>query len=189
MVPGVEIVDVSPIRHNKTVPIEFLLDPTGQQFLVGMGRNTIDGGGVDHGGQSTGLETLFERAEIFLPQIIISNICRCAVFAGVRDSIAYEVLDADSGMLKVDMVRVISLDRHDFGAGHLGLEIGILPPALPMPWPAGITTEIHDRGENPTNLSRPGLVSESLTHHSGIFPVESRSQIDFLRIEGTIGKV
>ena len=88
MVPGVEIVDVSPIRHDQAVPIEFFFDPAGQQFLVGMGRDAVDRGGVDHGGQGTCLETLLEWTEIFLPQIIKSDIRRGAVLAGVRHPIA-----------------------------------------------------------------------------------------------------
>ena len=154
-----------------------------------MGRNTIDGRGIDHSGQSACLEALLERAEIFLPQIIKGNISRSAVLTRMRDTITQEVLDADSGVLKVDMVGIVSLDRLCLGTGHLRLKIGVLPPTLPMPRPAGITTEIHDRREYPCHLSGPGLISESLAHHSGIFPVESGSQVDFLRVKGSVSEI
>ena len=154
-----------------------------------MSRDAIDGGGVDHCGHGASLEALFKRAEIFLSQVIDRNISGSSVLPRERSAVADKVLDADSGVLKVDVVGIVTLDGHCLRPCHLGLKIGIFSPAFPMPRPAGIPAKVHDRREYPSDLGGPGLVGQSLTHHPGIFPVEGGGKVDLLRVQGAVSKI
>ena len=47
---SIEIVDVCPVGDKHTIPSSLFLQPSCQEFLVGMHRHTIDGSGIHHHG-------------------------------------------------------------------------------------------------------------------------------------------
>ena len=189
MVTHIEVVDVSPVGDEHAVPSELFLDPAGEEGLVGMGRDAVDGRGIDHGGQGAGAEAGQERAEEFLAKVVLGDDGRGAVLTAGRHAIAHEMLQGHGAVVGVDMVRVLTLDGDGLDAGHLGLEVGILAEAFPDARPARVAAEVHDRGEHPRALRGTGLIGHRLAEHAGIFAVERRGDIDLLRIEGTVGKV
>ena len=54
------------------------------------------------------------------------------------------MLYADSDMLVVNMVRIVTLKSLGLSHCHLGIKIRILSVTLPMPWPDRIPAKIHD---------------------------------------------
>ncbi len=145
MVPLKQIVDVGPVGHYHTVPVQTFLHPTGQKFPVGMCRDAVYGCGIDHHRQSACLETILERAEKLLFQIILGHNRRCPVFSRDRNPIGHEMLYADCDMFVINVVRIIALESLCLGDCHLSVKVGILAEALPLSWPDRITAKVHDR--------------------------------------------
>ena len=189
VVAGEEVVDVGPVGHQHAVPVQLLLHPAGEEGLVGVGGDAVDGGGIDHRGQRAGLEALLERTEVFLAEVVLGDVGRGAVLAGVRHAVAHEMLDAHGHVLQADVVRVGTLQGDRLHAGHLGLQVRILAPALPLARPARVTAEVHHRGEHPRALRGAGLVGHRVAHHLRVIAVEGGSKVDFLREEGAVGQV
>ena len=189
MVADIQVVDIGPVGHEHAVPAELLLDPAGQQLVVGVRGDAVDGCGVDHRGQRARLEALLEGTEELLTQVVLGDVGRGAVLAGQRHAVAHEVLDAHRSVLQADMIGVGPLDGDGLHAGHLGLQVRILAPALPVARPAGIAAEVHDRGEHPRHLGGTGLVGHHTAHLEGVVTVEGGAEVDFLRIEGAVREV
>ena len=185
----VQIVDIGPVGNQHTVPVQLLLDPSGEEELVGVGGNAVDGGGIHHRGKGAGAEALLERAEELLAEVVLGDDGRGAVFAGDGNAIAHVVLDAHGNVLKVDVVGILSLQGDGLLAGHLRLQIGILAIAFPLAGPAAVAAQVHNRREHPGALGCAGLVGHCVAHLARILAVESGGQVDFLRIEGAVGEV
>ena len=154
-----------------------------------MRRDAVDRGGIDHRGQRARLETLLERAEELLAQVVLGDVGRRTVLAAERHAVAHIMLDAHRGVLQVDVVGVSALDGHRLRAGHLGLQIGILAPALPLAGPARVAAQVHHRREHPGHLGGAGLIGHRMAHHRRVLAVERGAEVDLLRIEGAVGQV
>ena len=189
MVAGEEVVDVGPVGHEHAVPVQLLLHPAGEEGLVRMRGDAVDGSGIDHRGEGAGLEALLERTEILLAQVVLRDVGGGAVLAGVRHAIAHEMLDAHGRMFQVDMVGILSLDGHGLGAGHLGLQVRVLTPTFPLTRPARVTPEVHHRREHPRALRGACLIGHRMAHHPGKIAVEGGPEVDFLRVEGAVCEV
>ena len=189
VVAGIQVVNIGPVGYKQTVPAQLFLDPAAQQDGVGMGGNAVDGGRIDHSGKGTGAEALQERSKEFLAEIVGGNDGRSTVLTGSRHAITHKVLNGNGHILKADMVGIVTLQGLGLLAGHFGLEEGIFTEAFPDTGPARVAAQVHHRGEHPRHLGGAGLVSHSLTHHTGIDAIEGSSQVDLLRIEGTVREI
>ena len=65
---GIEVVDVSPVSHYHSVPVQLLLHPLGQKFCITVKRHTVVAGRIDHDRKSACLHSLLERLEMFLTE-------------------------------------------------------------------------------------------------------------------------
>ena len=69
MFAGVEVVDVSPVGHYESVPVEVFLHPAGEKLLVGVEGESVVAGRVDHQGEGTGLQAGLEWCEMLLAEL------------------------------------------------------------------------------------------------------------------------
>ena len=118
MLAGVEVVDVGPVGHGHSVPLELLFRPFCQVLMARVDRHAVDGCRVDHHGQCSCLHAILEWPEIFFPQVVRCNVCRCPVFTGSCSSVAEIMLDAYRYVFQSYVVRVSSLGANHFRYGH-----------------------------------------------------------------------
>ena len=189
MVAGIEVVNIGPVRHEQTVPAQFFLHPTAEQDGVGMGGNAVDRGTVHHGSKGAGAETLQERSEEFLTQVIGRNDGRSAVLSTDGHTVSHEMFEGNGHILQADVIGVVSLEGLRLLAGHHSLQVGIFSKALPDTRPAGVTPQVHHRGKHPRNLGGTGFISHGRSHHAGINRIKSGSKVNLLGIQGTFDQI
>ena len=71
MVAVVEIHNVCPVCHNHTVPIQVFFQPSGQQLTVGMERQAVVHGRIDHQRKCARLYHLDIRSEMLLAHVLL----------------------------------------------------------------------------------------------------------------------
>ena len=189
MLTRIKVVHVGPVGDDHAVPVQAFLQPAGQEFLVGMYRDAVDGSGIHHDAERSGADALLERGEITLPELLHGGIGRCTVLARQRNAIGHVMLGTGRDLVGRDVVRIRSLVGNRDFTGHLRREVRIFAPALPAAGPAGVTTQVHDRGEYPRRQGSTGLIGQDIAHVAGVFSVEGGRDIDFLREENGIGEV
>ena len=189
MVTLEEVVNIGPVRHKHTVPAKLLFHPSAEEDGVGVGGDAVDGGTVHHCGEGAGAEALQERSKEFLPEVILRDDGGSAVLTAHGNAVTHEVLDGHGNVLKVYVVGVFALKGQGFLAGKFGLQVRVFAEAFPQTGPAGITAEVHDRGEHPGNLRCAGFISHCMAHLAGEFTVESGAQVNLLRVQGAFAEV
>ncbi len=99
------------------------------------------------------------------------------------------MLHADSNVVAINMIRVVTLKSLGLGHGHLGVEIRILAETLPLTRPDRIAAKVHHGREDPRHHSSAGLVSHRPAHRPGMFPIECRGKVYLLREQGAVRQV
>ena len=140
-----EIVDVCPVGHNHTVPIQVFLEPLGKEFVIGMDGHTVDGTRVDHDGQGTLTDSRQIRRKMLFTQVVRGDDGRCTVLATGSGSIAHVVLHAHGNMLSINVIRVFTLEASYHGLTHLGIHQRVFAKVFPHTWPKRIAHKVEGR--------------------------------------------
>ena len=135
MVTFIHIIDIGPVGHNHAVPVESLLEPHGEQLVVGVHGDAIVHSRVHHERECSCLYRFAEGFEVSLLHLAVGHVARCAVLAAHGHSVGHIVLQTRCYMLPVDVVRVAALKSAYGSCSHLTIEVHILAVALPLTAP------------------------------------------------------
>ena len=186
MFTGIQIIDISPVGNEETIPLKVLLQPFGKILIAGMNRHTVDAGRVNHHRECTGKGSRLEGFEVFLTNHLRREISRRAVLTRPRSTVGKVMLCAGTYMVLVDMVGIITLITLDLGFHHTCIDNGILAETLPDTGPTGITTQVNHGVVHPRTVTCTTLICCNLSTCSGKLCIERSTDIDRLREKGSV---
>ena len=189
VVAAIKVVDVRPVSHNHTVPVEVFFQPLGQQLIVGMERQTVVHGGVHHHGEGTCLHHFQIRSEMLLTHILLGDGRRRTVLTGNGNTITHIVLHTSGNVVLANQVGVLALETDNCFTSHFGIDVGVFTIVFPHTRPARVTSEVGHRGIRPGNASRLCFISGDACTFTCQFTVEGSSHIDALREESTTQRI
>ena len=183
MFTQIEVIDVCPVGDNHAVPVQSFLEPFSQILVAGMHGLAVDGAGVDHDGQQTGLDHRLEGSEALLAHFTFGHIDRRTVLTGSRRTITQIVLAAGSNVEGIHTVAVVALESTDGSTTHNGIDQCVLTEVLPDTRPAGIAAQVDCRAERPGAVGSTRLIARDTSGLLGQRSVERGTHIDVLREE------
>ena len=189
VVAAIKVVDVRPVSHNHTVPVEVFFQPLGQQLIVGMERQTVVHGGVHHHGEGTCFHHFQIRSEMLLTHILLGDGRRRTVLTGNGNTITHIVLHTSGNVVLANQVGVLALETDNCFTSHFGIDVGVFTIVFPHTRPARVTPEVGHRGIRPGNASRLCFISGDACTFTCQFTVEGSSHIDALREESTTQRI
>ena len=178
-----KVVDVGPVGHNHTVPLQVLLEPFRQVLVTGVNGHSVDAARVDHDGQRARLDSGLEGLEVLLAEHLWRDVGRRTVLTGKGGSVGKVVLYAGGHVVASQVVRVVALIALNLGLSHTGVYDGVLAEALPDAWPSRVAAQVEHGIVNPRAVACTALVGRYLSPAESQLRIERGRQVDGLREE------
>ena len=179
----IEVVDVGPVGHDHTVPLQVFLQPLGEVLVACVYGHAVDRSGIDHNGEGARLDGILEGLEILLTQHGRGEVGRSAVLAGEGSTIGEVMLHARCHMVLAEVVGIVALITCNLGLNHTRIDDGIFAETFPDTRPTRITTQVEHRIIHPGAVGRTALVGGDFGHLLGQGDVERSAEVDGLREE------
>ena len=188
-VTGIQIVYIRPIRYDEPVPIEVLLQPFRQKFVIGVKRKPVVHSRIHHNRQSTGFHRFQKRGKMLFTHILHCNRRWRTIFAGYGDTIPHIMFQTGSYPIGAYMIRILALKTNHRFTAHLCIDVAVFSIIFPHTRPTGITAKIHNGRVRPRNASGFCFVSRYLGSFPYQFTIECSPHIDTLRKESSAGRI